>query len=124
MHVKLVKFLALPQGFCGHLTASLVSTCLHAQFRNTACTCLVSNARADQCRTLCRKECRIVWQVTGKLPGVMTACVLQTLCKYLPFDAAAVPCASQLKAEVVALLVLPIVSRFLPCSLIHILTAA
>jgi len=54
----------------------------------------------------------------------MTACVLQTLCKYLPFDAAAVPCASQLKAEVVALLVLPIVSRFLPCSLIHILTAA
>ncbi len=62
------------------------------------------------------------WEV--QQPDVMTACVLQTLYKCLPFKAAVVPCASQLKAEVVALLVLPIASRSLPCSLTHILTAA
>ena len=63
----------------------------------------------------------------GKSLGRTTAryaCVLQTLCKCLPFDAAARPCASLLRAEVVALLVLPIVSTSLPGSLIHILTAA
>ena len=60
----------------------------------------------------------------GQQPDVTTACVLQMLCKCLPFDAAARPCASLLRAEVVTLLVLPIVSRSLPGSLIHILTAA